>query len=63
MYLYKKQQQQQHKEHTQKKTRQQGFKDKCMFQLLARHPFVVAINYIVFEGNIIVSKFVVTNLS
>ena len=46
-----------------KKTRKQGFKDKCMFQLLARHPFVAAINYIVFEGNIIVSKFVVTNLS
>ena len=48
---------------TKKKTRKQGFKDECMFRLLAIHPFVAAINYIVFEGNIIVSKFVVTNLS
>ena len=48
---------------TKKKTRKQGFKDECMFWLLAIHPFVAAINYIVFEGNIIVSKFVVTNLS
>ena len=62
-FIKKQQQQQQHKEHTKKKTRKQGFKDKCMFQLLARRPFVAAINYIVFEGNIIVSKFVVTNLS
>ena len=46
-----------------KKTRKQGFKDECVFRLLAIHPFVAAINYIVFEGNIIVSKFVVTNLS
>ena len=48
---------------TKKKTRKQGFKDEFMFRLLAIHPFVAAINYIVFEGNIIVSKFVVTNLS
>ena len=34
-----------------KKTRKQGFKDECMFRLLAIHPFVAAINYIVFEGN------------
>lgn len=46
-----------------KKTQKQGFKDECMFRLLVIHPFVAAINYIVFEGNIIVSKFVVTNLS
>ena len=44
-------------------TQKQGFKDKCVFQLLAIQPFVAAINYILFEGNIIVSKFVVTNLS
>ena len=44
-------------------TQKQGFKDKLMFRLLAIHPFVAAINYIVGEGNIIVSKFFVTNLS
>ena len=48
--------------HTKKKGKQ-GFKDECMFRLLAIHHFVAAINYILFEGNIIVSKFVVTNLS
>ena len=62
MDLYQKNKQQQHKEC--KKTRKQGFKDKCVFQLLAIQPFVAAIGYIVGEGNIvIVSRFVVTNLS
>ena len=45
-------------------TQKQGFKSKCMFQLLAIQPFVAAINYIIGEGNIvIVSRFVVTSLS
>ena len=50
---------------TQKKNTKAGIQRQMHVSvlLLARHPFVTAINYIVFEGNIIVSKFVVTNLS